>query len=89
MGAIRALEGCRMLTHPVSLAIRQVTGRRFSRLDACNIPRFNDDPATNHVLVLRVLFQARENVISQLAAEYAVPTWRRRLRRLYHALPVS
>lgn len=89
IGAIRAVDGTPVLTRPISIAIRQVTGRRFAWIDSYNIPRFNDNPATTHALVLRVLFQARENIISGVVEHNVAPTWRERLSRLHRILPIS
>lgn len=90
MGAIQAVEGTRVLTRPVSIAIRQVTGRRSGWwIDMDDIPRFNDDAATNHALVLRVLSQARKNIISRVAEDNAGATWRTRLSDLYRLLSMS
>jgi hypothetical protein len=63
MGAVQEVNGADSLIRPISLAIRQVTGRRFGQIE-----RFNDDPETTHDLVLSVLFQARNNVINSMAA---------------------
>ena len=81
-GAIRAVDGTQALTRPISVAIRQVTGRRFGWIDSHNIPRFNDDQATTHALVMTVLLRARENIISGIAADKVVPVWWRRLSHL-------
>ena len=84
MGAVQEVNGADSLIQPISLAIRQVTGRRFGRIE-----RFNDDPATTHGLVVNVLFQARSNIISGVAAssdnetasERAAGWWRVTLQR--------
>ncbi|HVB15375.1 MAG TPA: hypothetical protein VNF04_02465 [Stellaceae bacterium] len=89
MSAIRAVDGTQALTRPISIAIRQVTDRRFGWIDSYNIPRFNDDAATTHPLVQRVLFQARENIISGVAQDNAAGMWRRRLNRFCQLLPIS
>jgi hypothetical protein len=86
MGAIHAVDGIQILTRPIAVAIRQVTGRRFGWIDSHNIPRFNDDRATTHALVMTVLLQARENIISGVTEDNVAPTWGKRLKRL---LPIS
>jgi hypothetical protein len=45
------------LQAPILVAIKQVTGRRYARIE-----HFNDHPLTRFPFVLRVLKQARENV---------------------------
>ena len=66
LGAVQAVDGVKLLAYPIQLAIRQVTGREFGRIE-----RFNDDRSTTHALVMTVLRQARENIIDS-AEEYAV-----------------
>lgn len=89
MGAIQAVDGAGMLTRPVSIAVRQVTGHHFSRLARFNIQRFNDDALTTHGLVMAVLLHARENIITGIAQGNAASTWRIRLSRFYRLLSVS
>ena len=59
LGAVQAVDGTTVLLLPIRLAIRQVTGRNFHRIEA-----FNDHTSTSHALVVRVLHQARENIIN-------------------------
>ena len=89
LGAIRAVDGTRVLTRPVSSAIRQVTGRRFGCIGSHIIPRFNDDRGTTHALVMTVLLQARENIIRGVAEDHGAAIGRRPLNRLYRRLPIS
>ncbi len=85
MGAIEAVGGADVLIGSIVLAIRQVTGRDFGRIE-----RFNDDPATTHALVLTVLFQARENILNGIAGDHSTTNWRQRLwRRLSELLSAS
>ena len=58
LGAIQAAGAVAELKAPVLLAIEQVTGHVW------RIEDFNDHSTTTHALVVRVLWQARENVIS-------------------------
>ena len=57
VGALRRVGAEADLQGPILEAIRQVTGRRYARIE-----HFNDHPLTRFPLVLRVLKQARENV---------------------------
>ena len=57
LGAIIAADAETTLKEPVLRAIREVTGLSYRHIQS-----FNDDPATSHALVLRVLHQARENI---------------------------
>ena len=58
LGAIIAADAIAELKEPVLLAIEQVTGRTH-RIEA-----FNDDPLTTHALAVKVLEQARENILT-------------------------
>ena len=58
LGAIQAVGALSELKAPILLAVEQVTGRVW-RIEA-----FNDHPTTTHALVVRVLWQARENLIN-------------------------
>lgn len=57
LGALKSANAQSTLKAPILAAIRQVTGRQFT-----SIPRFNDDLATTHATVLRVLERARANI---------------------------
>jgi hypothetical protein len=59
LGAMMAADATISLKEPVLLAIKQVTGRDYLRIEM-----FNDHPLTTHSLVVRVLNQARENIIT-------------------------
>jgi hypothetical protein len=59
MGALQFFDGTTLLVPPILLAVRQVTGRPFPRIEA-----FNDHRSTTHAMVLAVLYQARENIIN-------------------------
>jgi hypothetical protein len=58
LGALQAAHAEKALAEPIMLAITQMTGRHRW------IHRFNDDPRTPHALVVKVLEQARENVLA-------------------------
>ena len=57
VGALRTVGAEADLRGPILEAIRQVTGRRYARIEF-----FNDHPLTRFPLVLKVLKQARENI---------------------------
>ena len=73
LGALQAAESEKELAEPIMLAIMQVTGRKRW------IHRFNDDPLTTHALVVKVLQQARENVltVSPAVPQERVGAWAR------------
>ena len=73
LGAIRAVHAGEELVEPITLAINQVTGRMRS------IHAFNDHPLTTHALVMKVLQQARENVltVSPTVTKERVGAWAR------------
>jgi hypothetical protein len=58
IGALRAVDGTGLLVPPILLAIRQVTGRAFSQIEA-----FNDHRSTTYAMVLAVLYKARQNIV--------------------------
>jgi hypothetical protein len=58
LGAMRAESATSELMAPLLLAIAQVTGRSW------RIEEFNDHPLTTHALVVKVLGQARENILA-------------------------
>jgi len=59
LGAMMAVDAVSELRKPTFLAIKQVTGRRHLSIEI-----FNDHPQTTHALVLKVLRQARENMLA-------------------------
>ena len=59
LGAMMAADATIVLKEPILLAIKQVTGRDYLRIEM-----FNDHPLTTHGLVLRVLDQARTNIVN-------------------------
>jgi hypothetical protein len=82
LGAMMAADATIVLKEPILLAIKQVTGRDYLRIEM-----FNDHPLTTHGLVLKVLHQARDNVVNGVAERPPVLTsppvgawWRGSLR---------
>jgi hypothetical protein len=59
LGAMMAADATTVLKEPILLAVKQVTGRDYLRIEM-----FNDHPLTTHTLVLKVLNQARENIVN-------------------------
>ena len=84
-GAIRAVSGADLLEPRILLAIDEVAGKRFRRIEA-----FNDHPSTSHAQVLAVLTRARESYATGAngtAARSPVTTtrdWRNRLLDWLH-----
>ena len=68
LGAMMAADATIVLKEPILLAIKQVTGRDYLRIEM-----FNDHPLTTHGLVLKVLSQARENVVNGVMERPATP----------------
>jgi hypothetical protein len=71
MGALQVRDAVTELKSPILLAIEQVTGL------ICRIENFNDHPTTTHALVVRVLHQARENIINgtRHPPQQRISTW--------------
>src|SRR5260221_9761897 len=71
-GAMRAADAVAELKLPILLAIEQVTGHSYARIED-----FNDHRVTPHPLVVRVLWQARENIINGAphAIQQRIGTW--------------
>lgn len=69
LGAMMAADATIALKDPILLAIKQVTGRDYLRIEM-----FNDHPLTTHALVVKVLHRARDNVIAGAAARSAART---------------
>jgi hypothetical protein len=68
LGAMMAADATIALKEPILLAIKQVTGRDYLRIEM-----FNDHPLTTHGLVVRVLHQTRENIVSGAAERQMAP----------------
>jgi hypothetical protein len=78
VGAIEAVGGRQVLHKVVLQAAREVSGKRYWRIEF-----FNDDPRTTHADVLQVLHRARENLIAGLINEYdRLPRYRKWMRTL-------
>jgi hypothetical protein len=84
VGAIEAVDGRQLLQRVILQAAREVSGKRYWRIEF-----FNDDPRTTHADVVEVLRQARENIIAGMICESQ--PWRRRwlstLRSLWSSTP--
>jgi hypothetical protein len=78
VGAIEAVGGRQVLQKPILQAAREVSGKRYWRIEF-----FNDDPRTTHADVLQVLRRTRENMIAGMICSYdRQPPYRRWLRAL-------
>jgi hypothetical protein len=75
VGAIEAVDGRQMLQHTILQAAREVSGKRYWRIEF-----FNDDPRTTHEDVLQVLRHARDNIIAGMLGE--PEPWHRRWMRV-------
>jgi hypothetical protein len=64
VGAIEAVEGRQVLQRVILQAAREVSGKRYWRIEF-----FNDDPHTTHADVLAVLQHARENIIDGMIGD--------------------
>jgi hypothetical protein len=71
VGAIEAVEGRQMLQRVILQAAREVSGKRYWRIEF-----FNDDPHTTHSDVLAVLRRTRENIIEGMI--FDPQPWHRR-----------
>lgn len=78
VGAIEAVGGRQVLQKPILQAAREVSGKRYWRIEF-----FNDDPRTTHADVLQVLRRTRENMIAGMIGSYDRQP---RHRRWIHAL---
>src|ERR1700758_1724375 len=78
VGAIEAVDGRQMLQRVILQAAREVSGKRYWRIEF-----FNDDPRTTHSDVLQVLRRTRENMIAGMIGSYdRQPRHRRWIRAL-------
>jgi hypothetical protein len=78
VGAIEAVGGRQVLQKPILQAAREVSGKRYWRIEF-----FNDDPRTTHADVLHVLRRTRENMIDGMICSFdRQPRHRRWLRAL-------
>jgi hypothetical protein len=73
VGAIEAVGARQLLQRPILHAAREVSGRRYWRIEF-----FNDDPRTTHADVLQVLRRAREKMIAGMSGECDQQPWYRR-----------
>lgn len=65
VGAIEAADAWQEMPRIILRAAREVSGKRYWRIEA-----FNDHPLTTHRDVLLVLRRAREDILAQMAARY-------------------
>jgi hypothetical protein len=88
VGAIEAVGGRQVLQKVVLQAAREVSGKRYWRIEF-----FNDDPRTTHADVLQVLHRARENLIAGMIGDYdrqpRYRRWMRAIRTLLSPQPVG
>lgn len=80
LGALMDVHAESLLTYPILLAAQEITGRSYRRIEG-----FNDDPRTDHRLVVTVLGRTRDNVLLGKVAP-SPPTVPRRVRAFYSAL---
>jgi len=73
VGAIEAVGGRQVLQKPILQAAREVSGKRYWRIEF-----FNDDPRTTHADVLQVLRRTRENMIAGMICSFDRQPWHRR-----------
>jgi hypothetical protein len=73
-GAMAAVDATAEIKQAILLAIEQVTGDSYRSIES-----FNDHRLTTHALVLKVLGQARENILadSSTATKQRVRAWAR------------
>src|ERR1700745_2204530 len=71
VGAIEAVGGRQVLQKPILHAAREVSGKRYWRIEF-----FNDDPHTTHADVLEGLHRARGNIIGAMTCD--PQPWHRR-----------
>ncbi len=81
VGAIEAVGGRQVLQRPILQSAREVSGKRYWRIEF-----FNDDPRTTHADVLQVLRRARENMIAGMICSYDRQPRRQRWMRALRAL---
>jgi hypothetical protein len=74
VGAIALADGRRELTKPILQAARELSGRHYWRIQS-----FNDDPATTHADVLRVIARARLAILDDIARA-GRPDWSQKLK---------
>jgi hypothetical protein len=79
VGAIEAVDGRQLLQKVILQAAREVSGKRYWRIEF-----FNDDPRTTHADVLAVLRHARRDMIAGMVCESQ--PWHRKLSRTLRSL---
>jgi len=81
VGAIEAVGGRQVLQKPILHAAREVSGKRYWRIEF-----FNDDPRTTHADVLQVLRRTREHMIAGMIGSYDRQPRRQRWIRAVRSL---
>lgn len=81
VGAIEAADGWKEIAPIVLRAAREVSGKRYWRIES-----FNDDPRTTHVQVLAVLRVARQKIIASMAENCDREPWHSRWTRAVRRL---
>ena len=81
VGAIEAVGGRQLLQKPILQAAREVSGKRYWRIEF-----FNDDPRTTHADVLLVLRRTRENMVAGMICSYDRQPWHQRWMRTFRGL---
>lgn len=80
VGAIEAADAWEELPAIILRATREVSGKRYWRIES-----FNDDPHTTHRDVLLVLRRTRQNIIAQMDEGYDSQPWYRRWAQKFGA----
>lgn len=75
VGAIVEADGRQELTRPIIRAIKEISGKHYWRIEL-----FNDDPATTHRDVLRVIDRTRLIIVSEIARADQPRGWYLKLR---------
>lgn len=73
VGAIEAADAWPEVGRVILRAAREVSGKRYWRIES-----FNDDPRTKHADILAALRRARQNIITDMARDYAPQPWHRK-----------
>ena len=80
VGAIEAADAWEELPAVILRATREVSGKRYWRIES-----FNDDPNTTHRDVLLVLRRARQSIIAQMDEGFDSQPWYRRWAQKFGA----
>lgn len=83
-GAIEAADAWQEIPRIILRAAREVSGRRYWRIES-----FNDDPRTTHRDVMLVLRRARQTIIAQIETQCDPPWYRKWVQSLRAVQPAS